>query len=41
MFLPEVESLETMLNVDLSAWKSKEKEHKMSLIDYMTLHSCG
>jgi hypothetical protein len=41
MFRPEVEGLEAMLNVDLSAWKSAETDYEMSLIDYMTLSSCG
>jgi len=41
MFRPEVEDLEAMLNVDLSAWKSTETEDDMSLIDYMTASSDG
>ena len=41
MFRPEVEGLEAMLNVDLSAWKSAETDYEMSLVDYMALSSCG
>jgi hypothetical protein len=41
MFRPEVEGLETMLNVDLSAWKSVKTDYDLSLVDYMTASSCG
>jgi Sulfotransferase domain len=39
MFRPEVEGLETMLNVDLSAWKSAQAQFETSLIDEMILAS--
>jgi hypothetical protein len=41
MFRPEVEGLETMLNVDLSAWKSEKTDYDLSLVDYMTASSCS
>jgi hypothetical protein len=39
MFRPEVEGLEAMLNVDLSAWKSAQPHFETSLIDEMILAS--
>jgi len=39
MFRPEVEALEGMLNVDLSAWKSAQPQFETSLIDEMILSS--
>jgi Sulfotransferase domain len=39
LFRPEVEALEAMLNVDLSAWKSARPQFETSLIDEMILSS--